>query len=104
MVQLIKAIVRPEEGGWAVKGGFSEGCGNVQGCAGGVTLCGTVGGREGGGSKAGFTAEKSVERKVIAEQTGKCDTGLRAAAPCQNENAGYVLRKCMGGTCSEKEE
>ena len=69
--------------GGAVKEGFSEGCGNVQGCAGGVTLCGTVVGREGGGSKAGFTAEKSVERKVIAEQTGKCDTGLRAAAPCK---------------------
>ena len=32
------------------------------------------------GSKAGFTAERSVERKVIVEQTGKCDTGLRAAA------------------------
>ena len=43
----------------------------------GVTSCGPVGGR-GAGSKTGFTAEKSVERKVIAEQTGKCDTGLRA--------------------------
>ena len=43
----------------------------------GVTSCGPVGGR-GAGNKTGFTAEKSVERKVIAEQTGKCDTGLRA--------------------------
>ena len=45
-----------------------------------VTSCGTVGGREEGCSKAGFTAQRSVERKVIVEQTGKCDTGLRAAA------------------------
>ena len=53
-------------------------CRSVQGCN-----FMWYGGREGGrgvGSKAGFTAEKSVERKVIAEQTGKCDTGLRATA------------------------
>ena len=55
----------------------------MQTCAGGVTLCGgTVGGR-GSGSKARFTAEKSVERRAIVdlEQTGKCDTSLMAAVP-----------------------
>ena len=41
----------------------------MQTCAGGVTLCGgTVGGR-GSGSKARFTAEKSVERRAIVDST-----------------------------------